>query len=754
MSARLVVVALGALLAARVAFAQEPVSVPVGTIHGTVLDARTGHPVGRVEIRLSDTPYATASDDQGRFRVERIPPGDYVLVASVVGYTLIRRAVTVRADEETPLEILLTEGVGTYEERIDVVAPLFERTEPGTVGETTIGSAELLNLRGLVADDPLRAVQAMPGVAASDDFTAEFSVRGSRPRDIGIVLDGVPASAVLRHSVEGRDDSGSIARINSDVLERATMLLGSYPQRYGGRLGAQLELATRQGSRDRVHVRGVASTVTAAVVAEGPLRGGRGAWLTSLRQSYLDWVIRSLDEDNTSWLNFTDGLARVDLDLSSRHRVSLLASGGRSHYEEKDDNPGVNSLRDATTAGGLVLAGLRSQSQSWLVHQRAFAMVNRSTNAREDGAELGSSRRTGIGYRVDAATGLGTRATLEVGADVRRLAERQAVWVYDRRRPNERVASEQVDEAWSEGGAFGQISWRPGSRTSLVAGARVDANTLTHEIAPSPWAQVRQALPGGLALTAGTGIFRQLPLPAEYSGVHGGGEALGLSHAWHADAGLEGTLGGRARWQINAFLRNESGVVWAEGLEPRRVGNAVVVPRPFASFENRLDGTSRGVEIVLHRRDANRVSGWIAYAYARTRYRDVKTGEAFDGDWDQRHTLNVYGSLRITSKTMGVARYVYGSNRPLNGYYQETGQFDAEGLPVYAPGTARNTARLPVYSRLDLRVNQAFNLGTRRLTLFVELINVMGRTNAGPSGGRRVEKLLPFIPAAGCLFEF
>lgn len=235
--------------------------------------------------------------------------------------------------------------------------------------------------------------------------------------------------------------------------------------------------------------------------------------------------------------------------------------------------------------------------------------------------------------------------------------------------------------------------------------------------------------------------------------MHGGGEALGLSHAWHADAGLEGTLGGRARWQINAFLRNESGVVWAEGLEPRRVGNAVVVPRPFASFENRLDGTSRGVEIVLHRRDANRVSGWIAYAHARTRYRDVKTGEAFDGDWDQRHTLNVYGSLRITSKTMGLPA-TYGSNRPLNGYYQETGQFDAEGLPVYAPGTARNTARLPVYSRLDLRVNQAFNLGTRRLTLFVELINVMGRTNAGPSGGRRVEKLLPFIPAAGCLFEF
>jgi hypothetical protein len=740
--------------AIRPVLAQDPGTRETSVILGTVVEARSGQPLAGVQVWLSGTPHTAASARDGRFRLDGVAPGDYVMIVSVVGYGLVRRGVSVPANETILLDIVLAEGVGTYEERVEVVAPPFERTEPGTVGETTIGSAELLNLRGLIADDPLRAVQAMPGVASADDFNAEFAVRGSGPGDIGIVLDGVPAASVLLHTVEGRTDTGSIARINSDTLDHATMLLGSYPQRYGGRLGAQLEMATRPGSRDRVHVRGVASTVTAAVVAEGPLASGRGAWLTSVRQSYVDWIIRALDEDSTSWLNFTDGLARFDLDVSSRHEASLTITGGRSHYEEKNESPGANSLRDASSQGGMLVAALRSQGSSWLVNQRGFALANRFRNTREDGAELADGRRTDAGYRVDAGRSLSARLFVEFGGQAHWVDERQVVWTYDTRTPTKRVADESVDVSWSETGAYGQLRWQPGPGTALTAGTRIDRTSLTHDTAVSPWVQFRQAVAGGLALSAATGIFRQAPTSLEAYGRHGGGAALGLERAWHVDAGLEGPLGTHSRWQVNAFSRDEGDIVWAEGLEPRLQGNRVVVPNPGATYENRLEGSSRGVELVVQRRDPNRVSGWVGYAYAHTRYRDVQTGESFDGDWDQRHTLNAYASVRLTAKTMAVVRYRYGSNVPLSGYYQATSQTTSNGLPVYAAGPTRNAARLPSYARLDLRLNQAFHVGSRRLTLFVEVINVTDRTNTGPSGGRRVEKLLPFIPAGGCLFEF
>ena len=73
--------------------------------------------------------------------------------------------------------------------------------------------------------------------------------------------------------------------------------------------------------------------------------------------------------------------------------------------------------------------------------------------------------------------------------------------------------------------------------------------------------------------------------------------------------------------------------------------------------------------------------------------------------------------------------------------------------------------RLPAYARLDLRANHAFNFDTRRLTLFLEVVNVTARTNYAPtydamrvlSNGRAVstrQRLFPFLPTAGVLVEF
>ena len=93
-------------------------------------------------------------------------------------------------------------------------------------------------LRGLIADDPYRAVQMLPGVAAGDDFRAEFAVRGLGPSQTGISIDGVD-SPLLFHTVRGVQDTGSLGLINSDILESATLLSGPHPQRLNSHLGSQ-----------------------------------------------------------------------------------------------------------------------------------------------------------------------------------------------------------------------------------------------------------------------------------------------------------------------------------------------------------------------------------------------------------------------------------------------------------------------------------------------------------------------------------
>ena len=151
------------------------------------------------------------------------------------------------------------------------------------------------------------------------------------------------------------------------------------------------------------------------------------------------------------------------------------------------------------------------------------------------------------------------------------------------------------------------------------------------------------------------------------------------------------------------------------GAETRVVAGRVVRGSAVTKYENRLDGFARGVEMMVQRTVAGRgVSGWFSYAFGRNRYRDTVSGETFWGDADQRHTMNAYALYRHSDRASFVAKLRVGSNFPIPGYYASLGG-------VYFVTDVRNTERLPVYSRLDLRANRTFNWSRRRLTLFAEV---------------------------------
>jgi len=103
------------------------------------------------------------------------------------------------------------------------------------------------------------------------------------------------------------------------------------------------------------------------------------------------------------------------------------------------------------------------------------------------------------------------------------------------------------------------------------------------------------------------------------------------------------------------------------------------------------------------------------------------------------------------------ARFRAGSNFPVTGYWTER-----DGLDYVA--SERNTLRVPPYSRLDVRMNRTFTWEHRRLTLFVEGLNVANRGNVRailPSVDRRTfqasrlfEPMVPLVPSVGGLIAF
>jgi hypothetical protein len=726
-----------------------------GSIRGTVVDTRDGAPVGQVAVRLQTSGEQVVTGDDGVFVFERVSPGDHELYVSAVDFILVKRAIRVENEVRTAVTIALSEGTGTYSEAVDVrgTAPPARR-EPGVPASEVLSGRELQALRGVLANDPLRAVQMLPAVAASDDFRSEFAIRGGGLAQMSFTFEGI-ATPFLLHTVQQVHDSGSVAMINGDVVEEIAVANGSYPQRHGNRTAAEIGFRLREGSRDRTQTHVSVSAIDASAVAEGPIgRTKRGSWLGTARKSYLDLIVDKLYPEQNISFGFIDSQTKVVYDLTPRHQLQLTTTAGRSRLERKPDTLGAGTLRDADNRSVVSVFTSRYQaSPRFSIEQRAAFINNTFGNSSRDGAELDGGDAQDIAYRADALYALAPAVMVTTGGELRRstASEREQRLVAGRFQSRESFSASAIN-----GSIFAQVQFRAVERGSVTPGVRIDRRGLTNSVTASPWIQSLWNVARGLSFRAAGGIYRQEPEFVQVLGLRGT-PSLQLERAVHTDIGLEGRLGAAARWQVTLYNRSDRGLVRLPDAENRIVNDTFVPASLTSRYRNSIDGYARGVEWLMQRQSPNGMSGWISYALGFVRYRDTVSGERFWGDFDQRHTINAYGNFRKSDRLSFSARFRAGSNFPTAGYW-------AERDSVYYQSSERNALRIPSYSRLDVRMNRTFTWNQKRLTLFVEAINLLNQDNVrfqSPSVNRRTfeaaglfESMAPLIPSVGILIDF
>ena len=286
-------------------------------------------------------------------------------------------------------------------------------------------------------------------------------------------------------------------------------------------------------------------------------------------------------------------------------------------------------------------------------------------------------------------------------------------------------------------------------------GALLSHSRLTSETIASPW--IVGALPAWnrLTLRAGVSLNQQHPNIDAVLGSFGRPDVR-REYARSADISRRASRVILAPPASDAYDRQERDVLRLEESEQRLVGQQIVLSSIHPFWQNALSGSARGVELTLAAAVPVGLSGWIGYAFGRLRYTDVPRQETFDGDFDQRHTLNTYAEYRLSPRTSVSAKFRMGSNFPLPGYYE----MKPAGLFL---NTIRNTERVPIYARLDLRANRTFNFSRRRLTLFAEVLNVLNRANYEAAVGSVrsngqlfgwLDKLFPLLPSAGLRIDF
>jgi carboxypeptidase-like protein/TonB-dependent receptor-like protein len=722
-------------------------------LHGRVVDAQTAEPIAKATVAVPALKIEVATDSSGVFSIAGLPPGDVELVVTTIGYGLARKTVHVGADS-LDVEIRVGQEALKRSEEVVVEAPPFDPVDPAAPASHTLRGVELRNLGGVITDDPLRSVQSLPGVTTGDDFYATFATRGSGFSSVGFYLDGVLMSAPF-HTILDINDAYSLTILNGDVVESLSLLSGGAPARYGDRTGAVLDVRTREGNRDEFSGRASLGAAGVYGTVEGPLGHGRStSWLLSARKSYLDYILDRIDVESGTVIGYYDVTGRLAHHPTPSQTLGLTLLHGRSKWRTGDQ---TDPLQAESARAGSDLAVLQWRHDAPVRRLGLDAFVVRETGRRVDGpTEASRSTSDQWGLRTDLARTAGAHR-LEGGALVRRLGDRATAQVFDSRLQASRV-TEDYTASGVQWGGYLQDTWTGlGRRLSVTVGGRFDRWEETGESHLLPRASGSVSIGPNTRVMAAFGDYAQFPSFADLFGRQGNPD-LEAERSRHFTLAVERRLGERTRLRVEAYDQEEDRLLFAPGSEWRVAGGRVVVPRPDAIWRNVLTGRSQGVEVLVQRRSANGLSGWAAYSYGHARRRDESSGLEFDSDFDQRHTVTLYSSLRLTETWNFSVKYRYGSAFPIPGFYAG----DPRGIVLLSD--ERNRLRPQSYGRLDLRANKAWLFRAWKLTLFGEVLNVLDRDNARyffdgvDPRTRRVflssGSLFPIVPAVGITIDF
>jgi hypothetical protein len=742
-----------ALVLAASAFSQT------GEIRGSVVDARGGEPLSNVAIRLAATDYRATTDPTGHFRIQSIPSGDYVLNVSTVGYRLATKPFHLDPGETKDFDVVLSPDTLRQTETVEARADPFETARRDSPAALVLAGNDAKNLASVLADDPLRAVQNLPGVSSNNDFDARFSVRGADYSRIGLYLDGILLHEPF-HALEGQSVQGSATAFNGDMVESMELHEAAWPQRYANRSAGVLDVQTRDGSRTAPSFRVSASASNAGVMAEGPLgKRKRGSWLAGARKSYLQYIFERTFPDTSFIFGFEDTQGRLTYDLTARHNITLYVLESYSSLDRsRRANLGVNSLADAAYHYTLGNLGWRfTAGRAVLVTAHAAWMREKFENRNPTEHPLGDGFYGEWTGNLNATWMWNARAPLDLGVTTRRLRESGDEVRYQ----NTVTVSRLLDSSNGtavQAGAYVQQSWTALSGAlHLSAGVRFDHDSTDRVGAVSPQASAAFYATKSTRFQFAWGQYVQFPELSLLTSPLGARGLLPI-RSNHAIAGIEQRLGERSRLRLEVYNRADRDLTFQPLYDPRLLRPGVVfVPPANPLYLNSLRGYSRGVEIFLQRSSANRFTGWISYAFGRTAMRDGVTLNRFPSDWDQRHTVNLYGGYRIRPTVNLSARWTYGSGFPIPGYLTKIGT-------TYFLTTIRNQLRLPDYSRTDVRINKSWTHDKWKLTLYGEVINLTNRTNyifdslngyntRTGQANLTIDTMFPILPSAGVVFE-
>ena len=723
------------------------------------MDALGGEPLGQVEVALGGKRAVT--DTTGRFEIAGLDTGDYDLSATTVGYRLEKRTLHLDAEDVQQLEIALTPSTIQRRDSAEVRAQVFDTGTEASPTALTLAANDLKNLGSVLTDDPLRAVQGLPGVSSNDDFEARFEVRGADFSHVGIYLDGILLHTPL-HTIQNQDAGGSASAINGDMISELNLFEGAFPSRFPDRTAAVLDVASREGSRTGPSFRASIGMSYSGIVVEGPLgKAKKGSWIASYRKSYLQYLASRLGINGSLVFGLEDGQARASYDLTPHNNVAVSVLESYTSLDRSSDPTvvGINALFKGAFHFTFTNASWRyTPNAKLLVTARGAWMREKHDDFNNASQRLDSGHYGEWVGGSDLKYQWTDHSAFAAGISTRETRDTGYLSSFNQLAPNAPpLALERHDGKLNRAGGFAEQAWTAWrGRLHMNAGGRWDHQTYSGATVWSPQSAMTLNATNKTFLQVSWGQYSQFPeVGAMFSNL--GSRYLLPARSTHLVVALEQALGSHTRLRVESYQRNDRDLLAQPNADARIVNAKIVSPLVFPPYLNSARSLSRGVEFFLERRSANRIGGWVSYAFGKTRATDGVLGVAYPSDWDQRHSFNGFATLRLRPTVNLSLKSVIASGFPIPGFFRQSGS-------TYLLTNVRNQLRLPAYERTDFRVNKTWTKVHWKTTLFGEVVNITNRGNKtfdsfdgfnAQTGVARVtlDKMFPILPAVGLVFE-
>jgi hypothetical protein len=688
------------------------------SISGFVREDATGEPLSYVNIFLKDTYWGTASGQHGYYVIPNIPPGEYELIVSIIGYGQVSQKVTVGADNlriDFRLKVSALEG-----ESVTVTAEKVKFKEKMELSSVNLSMREINVAPGFIEADVFRAIQLLPGVQSLNDFSSALYVRGSTPDQNLIMLDGITVYNPFHVG-------GVFSTFNTDAIKDADFSAGGFPARYGGRLGSILNIINREGNTEEFSGTANISLISSKALLEGPLpkfANIKGSWMLAGRRTYFDQIVNGVmffikqhdkrtgnyyGEDNYIGFPyyFYDLEGKLNLDVGNNHRLTWSSFYGddvltvdvedtdeedypaESYYwKSKTDNyfdwrwgNRTNSLTWRwIVSPKLVLSTFVAESRFRFkldldLLDKDFTIDNGNTSNYQDNYQLNifdivrdKSIQSEISWFPNS------RHTVNAGIQHKQLFFNLGMITYQQNIQDGTVDARSDTALWMldrpyEQALFIQDKWHISPLLSLQYGLRFNRYSSNRELYPEPRIGIKYMLLENLALKLSWGQYHQFLTAANPQD-----ENLRLIDIWlaipqdrpasfaeHTIAGIEYLTERNILYRLEAYYKDFKHLLTLKQGNIYSIEEGEISFDPFNEFWY-TRAYAYGLELLV-KKTSGKVQGWAGYTYAHTR-RKTAVQDWYFPKYDRTHTFNLVADWQWTKRWHVSSAVSYATGNP------------------------------------------------------------------------------------------